>query len=106
MNAVYARSASAARALALAASAFHRRRAAPRCMRGKLALARSLNRLSRAMSAVRHAKRFHTRASRSVATLVLSLAGALATNAAGLAFLKANKDKEGVVELPSGLQYK
>jgi FKBP-type peptidyl-prolyl cis-trans isomerase FklB len=28
------------------------------------------------------------------------------TNEEGLAFLKANKEKEGVVELPSGLQYK
>jgi FKBP-type peptidyl-prolyl cis-trans isomerase FklB len=28
------------------------------------------------------------------------------TNEEGLAFLKENKDKEGVVELPSGLQYK
>ena len=28
------------------------------------------------------------------------------TNEEGLAFLKANKEKEGVIELPSGLQYK
>merc|ERR1719253_2323608 len=40
--------------------------------------------------------------------LVLSCfaSSALATNAAGVAFLEANKAKEGVVELPSGLQYK
>ena len=31
---------------------------------------------------------------------------AAATNAAGIAFLAANKEKDGVVELPSGLQYK
>ena len=44
---------------------------------------------------------------RIVALAALSLATtASATNAAGLAFLAANKDKEGVVELPSGLQYK
>merc|ERR1711977_29854 len=36
----------------------------------------------------------------------LSIIGAEASNAAGKAFLAANKDKEGVVELPSGLQYK
>lgn len=29
-----------------------------------------------------------------------------ASNAAGIAFLEANKEKEGVVTLPSGLQYK
>ena len=41
------------------------------------------------------------------ALLTLSLiCGAAATNPAGVAFLKANKLKEGVVELPSGLQYK
>jgi FKBP-type peptidyl-prolyl cis-trans isomerase FklB len=37
---------------------------------------------------------------------IASLAGAFATNAAGIAFLDANKAKEGVVTLPSGLQYK
>ena len=31
---------------------------------------------------------------------------AAATNAAGLKFLAENKEKEGVVTLPSGLQYK
>ena len=31
---------------------------------------------------------------------------ATATNAEGLKFLELNKDKEGVVTLPSGLQYK
>ena len=31
---------------------------------------------------------------------------AVATNDAGIAYLAANKDKEGVIELPSGLQYK
>jgi len=34
------------------------------------------------------------------------LASALATNEQGLKFLAENKKKEGVVELPSGLQYK
>ena len=34
------------------------------------------------------------------------IAAAAATNDKGLAFLAANKEKEGVVELPSGLQYK
>jgi len=34
------------------------------------------------------------------------LASTLATNEAGLKFLAENKNKEGVVELPSGLQYK
>jgi len=34
------------------------------------------------------------------------VAYAAATNAVGIAFLEANKDKEGVVALPSGLQYK
>ena len=38
-----------------------------------------------------------------VAALLPSAAG---TNAAGLAFLEANKANEGVVTLPSGLQYK
>lgn len=38
-----------------------------------------------------------------LALLNFSSAG---TNEEGLAFLQANKDKEGVVELPSGLQYK
>jgi len=37
---------------------------------------------------------------------LLACATASATNAAGLAFLSANKEKDGVVELPSGLQYK
>ena len=43
---------------------------------------------------------------------VLLLLGAIffatasATNVAGLAFLATNKEKEGVVTLPSGLQYK
>ena len=32
--------------------------------------------------------------------------GTLASNAEGLAYLEANKGKEGVVALPSGLQYK
>ena len=39
-------------------------------------------------------------------TLLALCGAAIATNAAGLAFLTANKAKEGVVELPSGLQYK
>ena len=34
------------------------------------------------------------------------LASALATNQQGIKFLADNKNKEGVVELPSGLQYK
>ena len=34
------------------------------------------------------------------------IANVSATNEAGLAFLAANKEKEGVVTLPSGLQYK
>merc|ERR1719198_1358050 len=36
----------------------------------------------------------------------MSLGVACASNAAGLAFLEANKAKEGVVTLPSGMQYK
>ena len=46
--------------------------------------------------------------SATVATLALALAArALAgTNDEGLAYLEANKGKEGVVTLPSGLQYK
>ena len=40
------------------------------------------------------------------AALSLLFGAAFATNAAGIAFLKANKEKEGVIELPSGLQYK
>ena len=40
------------------------------------------------------------------ALLVLGLGTAAATNAAGLKFLEENKAKEGVVTLPSGLQYK
>ena len=38
--------------------------------------------------------------------LALSFASAAATNAAGQKFLDENKNKEGVVTLPSGLQYK
>merc|ERR1719271_499569 len=38
--------------------------------------------------------------------LASALSLAAATNAVGTAFLEANKDKEGVVALPSGLQYK
>ena len=38
--------------------------------------------------------------------LVCAAQVASATNAAGEAFLEANKDKEGVVTLASGLQYK
>eukprot|EP00978_Attheya_sp_CCMP212_P007203 scaffold16722_cov33-Attheya_sp.AAC.1 len=39
--------------------------------------------------------------------LCLALAAiAAATDEAGLAFLKDNAEKEGVIELPSGLQYK
>jgi FKBP-type peptidyl-prolyl cis-trans isomerase FklB len=38
--------------------------------------------------------------------IAASLAVAAATNAVGQAFLDANKNKEGVVTLPSGLQYK
>ena len=40
------------------------------------------------------------------ATLLLcaSLGTVSATNAAGIAFLEANKEKDGVVQLPSGLQ--
>ena len=42
---------------------------------------------------------------RTLAFLALIAVGA-ATNADGIAFLKANQGKEGVTELPSGLQYK
>ena len=42
----------------------------------------------------------------SAAALTFLFGTACATNAAGVAFLKANKEKEGVIELPSGLQYK
>ena len=42
----------------------------------------------------------------SLACLAFGLAITLATNAAGLKFLAENKDKDGVVTLPSGLQYK
>lgn len=42
----------------------------------------------------------------SLLATALLIALSSATNAAGLAFLAANKDKEGVVTLPSGLQYK
>merc|ERR1719235_1230442 len=38
--------------------------------------------------------------------LASALSLSAATNAVGTAFLEANKDKEGVVSLPSGLQYK
>ena len=38
--------------------------------------------------------------------LLMILNVVTATNEAGLAFLAANKEKEGVIELPSGLQYK
>jgi FKBP-type peptidyl-prolyl cis-trans isomerase FklB len=38
--------------------------------------------------------------------LIASLSLTLATNAVGTKFLTENKDKEGVVSLPSGLQYK
>lgn len=41
-----------------------------------------------------------------LALFSLLLAFAAATNEAGLAFLEANKDKPGVITLPSGLQYK
>uniref|UniRef100_A0A7S2I9I5 peptidylprolyl isomerase n=1 Tax=Haptolina brevifila TaxID=156173 RepID=A0A7S2I9I5_9EUKA len=41
-----------------------------------------------------------------LALLAALLNVASSTNAAGIAFLKSNKDQEGVVELPSGLQYK
>ena len=41
-----------------------------------------------------------------LALLTALLNVASSTNAAGIAFLKSNKDQEGVVELPSGLQYK
>merc|ERR1719424_1994274 len=37
---------------------------------------------------------------------VSAICAVSATNAAGLKFLEANKAKEGVVTLPSGLQYK
>jgi FKBP-type peptidyl-prolyl cis-trans isomerase FklB len=37
---------------------------------------------------------------------LLACATAAATNAAGVTFLAANKANDGVVELPSGLQYK
>ena len=40
------------------------------------------------------------------ASILLSLVGTLATNEAGIKFLAANKEKEGVVTLASGLQYK
>ena len=38
--------------------------------------------------------------------LASCVAGALASNAAGLKFLEENKNKPGVITLPSGLQYK
>ena len=38
--------------------------------------------------------------------LLLCIALAMGTNAKGKAYLEANKAKEGVIELPSGLQYK
>jgi Domain amino terminal to FKBP-type peptidyl-prolyl isomerase/FKBP-type peptidyl-prolyl cis-trans isomerase len=40
------------------------------------------------------------------AALVLAVVHAEGKDEEGLAFLKANKEKEGVIELPSGLQYK
>lgn len=40
------------------------------------------------------------------ASLALLFAAAAASNPAGLAFLQTNAEKEGVVSLPSGLQYK
>lgn len=43
---------------------------------------------------------------KSFLALALLLQVALATNEAGLAFLAENKDKPGVIALPSGLQYK
>ena len=41
-----------------------------------------------------------------LARLLALVAPAIATNNEGLAFLNLNRDKEGVVQLPSGLQYK
>jgi Domain amino terminal to FKBP-type peptidyl-prolyl isomerase/FKBP-type peptidyl-prolyl cis-trans isomerase len=41
-----------------------------------------------------------------VLQVVVVVVRAEGTDEAGLAFLKANKEKEGVIELPSGLQYK
>jgi len=41
-----------------------------------------------------------------IAVIASLVATVSATNAAGVAFLEANKIKEGVVALPSGLQYK
>jgi len=38
--------------------------------------------------------------------LLAAIACSAASNAAGIAFLEANKDKPGVITLPSGLQYK
>lgn len=43
---------------------------------------------------------------RSLASLLLLVAPACCSNAAGLKFLEENKKKEGVITLPSGLQYK
>ena len=41
-----------------------------------------------------------------IAAVALSVTNGEGTDEEGLAFLKANKEKEGVIELPSGLQYK
>ena len=43
---------------------------------------------------------------RAVALFLLAAPRAAASNAEGTAFLEENKNKEGVVTLPSGLQYK
>merc|ERR1719198_2018408 len=43
---------------------------------------------------------------RALATLATLVAGAAASNAAGIKFLEENKGKPGVISLPSGLQYK